>query len=650
MNNTLHGQEVRPFQRALVLTCGALATEVGHHFSQQLVKATSPQEGIAVKQITTLEEAASVRAALREISQVTNKAVLAKRGWQMDRLDELALYLIVDLDDPAVNMDFPSLVTAVGDIARQELGVSVATLCLALAPTASEDDDPKLAQIAGGHELFARGVFVLGMTNGLGLCLPDAAMLARQAAAILYALATTTLRDAPEWLADQRDASVNGGPPVSSVGMTVWPWSQTAELDQLERQWLALVLKAWLANDPAEETVAIGERWLLAAALEPDQLARRLSNGAERRLLMPAPAVPQPWRLPAVYLPLCTLSAELPWAVTEALDTRTKTAAQTIGVDMQTLVKELLREMPAGGLARVRALLGHLEARLDEKQELVGAQIEQLAERRQAVATRHNLLANELKQAVAQWPPSTVRGWLHVWLRPWHWFHLGWLYHQMNQLARQLTQLENEWRQWQWQYLTATQIEFVYQQLANRVRQLDGQAEEVVDMLRYMQAHVTNGPPDEADYLGQRLAQLVDGPELEAIWAAQAIGGLEGQLTALDDSVVSDLAAKGRRRLATKGDFSTVNALRWRYPTTEAIKNWWRESWEGAAPLWRHCERQPGDTGQNELSGLTLVYGADALRLQETLPWLDAPNIRWLVGPDSDLVIMRTKEIWRQGD
>jgi hypothetical protein len=217
----------------------------------------------------------------------------------------------------------------------------------------------------------------------------------------------------------------------------------------------------------------------------------------------------------------------------------------------------------------------------------------------------------------------------------------------MNQLARQLTQLENEWRQWRWQYVTATHIESVYQQLASRVQQLDGQAEEVVDMLRYIQAHVTNGTPDEAAYSSQRLAQLVDGPELEAVWAARAIGGLERQLTALDDDVVTELAAKGRQRLAAKGDFSVVNALRWRYPTTEAIKNWWQESWESAAPLWRHRDRQPADNGQQ---GLTLVYGADALRLQQTLPWLDAPNIRWLVGPDAALVMMRLKEIGRQGD
>ena len=89
---------------------------------------------------------------------------------------------------------------------------------------------------------------------------------------------------------------------------------------------------------------------------------------------------------------------------------------------------------------------------------------------------------------------------------------------------------------------------------------------------------------------------------------------------------------------------ATLAAL---YPNEDSLKEWQRDLWEMAAPLWRQSEREPGAAEQNSL---TLIYGADALQLQQALAWFDGPNIGWLTGSDSDISVLRLEAVTGEGD
>jgi hypothetical protein len=639
MNGDMGKQNRRKFQRTLVLSCGALAAETAAKFRQQINKSDGPDAGVG---LASLEAAASVTEAtaiLRQISQVTTRQALAERGWEMDRLDELALYLILDLSDLPEKLDLTLWLNKITEAAQKELGVATAALCLALTPTADDVERLALAALLEQRELFTRGVWLIGMTNAMGLRLPDAASLTGQTAAILQSLVATPLRDAPERLAERVDAQQITAPLVGSMGLSVWSWSLAAELDQLEKRWLTAVIAAWLSDCPAEESETISERWLLSANLELDQLLRRLGNGGEQSLVKAAPTAPQPWRVEQTYLPLCSLTEETSPAETAAdLSAKGRALAQAVKADLQTTAAQTARERAVGGLSGLRSFAARLQNWFVQKEERALDLAEAATARAEAVAHQHNFLATELTGVLAQWPAPTGSAWLRLSLRPWQWFYAAWRYRQMGCLASQLTQLENEWRQWRRQVLLAEQAASIYQQIGDSLNRLDGQAEEVMEMLRYVQTYTNCPTSPPASYINRRLAQLIDKPELEAVWAAQAVGGLDRQLYALDDQLVIELAACGRQRLAAKGGLSAMATLATLHPDEDSLKEWQRGLWEMAAPLWRPGEREPGAAEQNSL---TLVYGADALQLQQALPWFDGTHVVWVTGPDADISILR---------
>jgi hypothetical protein len=649
MNLNSNRQSHRLFQRALVLTCGALAHQAGARFGEKLIEAEGPHEGIAVLPVSGTEVVPAVAGALRQVSQVSVKESLAQRGWQMDRLEEVALYLMVDLNDGREKVDPAGLVELISGVAQQHFGLSVATLGVALLPESREEERSSLAALVTNRTVFDRGLLVLGMTNTMGLCLPDAGALAEQAAHILQALTITPLRDAPEWLAEQQGPGWEALSIVASAGVAVWPWSPAEELDALQRHWLKGVIEAWLAHAPEEKVGVSSEKWLATAALERDQLVRRLSDGREQRLLKPLAAHPQPWRVHETYRSVCLLPEQLPEQICDELAAAQKAIVAEASALLQSRAEEMLAEAPAGGLARLRVFLRHLDLFFSERQERMDIQSETMLERQQAVAGGHRRLAIELERYLSRWPKPGPANWLHILIRPWRWLRLAWQYHQMRSLAAQLVQLENEWRQWQWQHRVAAAAESVYGSFIKQVAGIEAQAEEVVAMLRSMRGSIVDSLPGplrgRPEYVSQRLANLVEKPELEAVWAAHMMGGLGRQLTALDDSRLEWLSEQGRHRLAEKGSFSALEALRLIYPDEEALRTWWNLLWEGASPLWRCDEYRQGECIPTGRTGLTLVYGLDALRLQQLLIWVDSPHVRWLVGPDPELLVLRLKQL-----
>jgi hypothetical protein len=653
MNAKADGQDFRSFQRALVLTGGALAHQTATYLKRVLAESEGPLEGIGVLPVAGREAGPALADALRQISQVSVKESLVQRGWQMDRLEEVALYLILDLSDKSETVDSAGVIETANKVAQQHFGLSVAVLGIALLPESGEEGRSSLAALTAGRSLFDRGLLVLGTTNTMGLCLPDTDALAQQAARILEVLMTTPLRDAPEWLAEQQGAGWDSLPMVASAGLAVWPWSPVEELDILQRYWLKSVVEAWLADAPEEKGGVYSEKWLATAALEVDQLGQRLSGGREQRLLRSVGMRPQLWRVHETYHALYLLPQQLPQQLYDELVAAQESVVNEVCASLQTTAEEMLTGAPVAGLARLQAFLRRLELFLDDRQERAGIQRETVAERQQAVAGGHRRLASEMERYLLQWPQPNLACWLPLLLRPWRWARLAWHYYQMVGLADQLVQLENEWRQWQWQQLVAEKSESAYQSFLKQVSRIEAQTEEVIAMLHSVQEGIVAAEPGPStmwgDYAVRRLASLVEKPELEAAWAARMMGGLGRQLTALDDSCVERLSEHGRRLLAEKGRLSAVEALLHLYPTEEALRSWWNQLWEGAAPLRRCGEQRQGECIPTRHSALSIVCSADALRLQQLLSWIDFPHTRWVVSPNSGVTVLRLKRL-REGE
>lgn len=666
-DQVVYSKDKKVVQRALILSCGALAHDASERLQQQFVRTGSPLEAVAILPLKEKESPADITAALRQISQTSVKEKLARQGWQVDRLDEIALYAILDLGDASADCDPGRLVEEAANLAEQNLGAMTAALCLALLPTGAEDERSRLLALLAARASFTRGVLALGLTNEMGLCLPDADALVTQAAHILHTLTMTPLRDGPEWLSERQAPGRQDWATVASAGLAVWEWSPEWELKELARLWLRQILAAWLEDAPEEPATGAANRWLAAEELETDKLARRLSAGREQLLALPPPAYPQPWHLPRRYQPLCLLAEEIPEKLARELALAQAAVARQASASLQALAAQALDETPVGGIARLEKLLGQIRSRLSAWQERLLEQHERALEENEAWTAGFGPLASEMEAQLAGWPQPVWGDWLRLLAKPWRWPGLAWRYYQMGLLARQLAQAHNERRQWRWRCLTLDAADAVYRQIDEAATKIEEQAEEMGEMLRYIGAKVIGEtgdcPPSLAgrpDYIAQRLARLADQPSLEAVWAAQLIGGLGRQLSALDDAFVDTLLAQGQRRLAGKGSFSAVAALSLLYPTDEALQSWWKQLWESAAPLWRYDQTEQGESGGAQAAGVALIGGADALRLQRLLNQTDSPEIRWLATADSNLTVLRLrqgrervngdKEIGRQED
>ncbi|MEW5989098.1 MAG: hypothetical protein AB1791_20925, partial [Chloroflexota bacterium] len=251
-------QNPKSVQRSLVVTCGPLANQVGERLTARLQERVGPAEVVAV---VAADHAQALESALVQISQMAGKANLSQKGWQLERFNEIAVYLILDLDERD-DLDVPELMATIAAAAHRQLGATTTALLLSLVTDSVRQQDDKVTRWPGDKvaedssatpsplhpvtlappHLFPRGAFILSLLNEEGLRLADASTMVETAAEALWAFIATPLHDTLEWLATQ---SPNAG--LSTLGLHVWGWSPTPWQEALTRRWLLDVLTCWLS-------------------------------------------------------------------------------------------------------------------------------------------------------------------------------------------------------------------------------------------------------------------------------------------------------------------------------------------------------------------------------------------------------------------
>lgn len=654
MNNEMREERGKQnIQRTLVISWGTLAEEAGRRLEKMLAASNEPKEAVAhvaVKAGAPEEEtAASLRQAVLEISQVTRRETLARRGWHLDRLDEVAVLLVVDLSVEGARQAALALAAEAATVVRSSLSVEVALLLVTLAPTqASEEVDSELAALAGERQLFTRGILTLGTVNEVGLCLEGPEALASAASRMLYALIATPMRDALEWLSEQAGPAMQSM--VHSAGIVRWQWSPAVERMLLARYWVQTVLRQWLGEAKEDATAALVEGWIGQQGLEPEKALRRFHGMVVGVGSTPVTSYPQPWKLRETFLPLCYLPGVELQQHQEALKEEAARMAGRAGVALQAFAAEMLDNQPVAGPARLISFIGGIKRRLGEWQDqLTGSHLVQ-AERIRALEEAHARLSGEMQEQLARWPADTIRAWAVVALRPWRWLQLAKNYWQMQQQARALQQLIAEWRQWRLQQAGNEAADDLATLLAGEAGKRMQQADELVDMLRNVQRTAgfenvfwPSALANRFDYLKARYEQLADRPAVEAVWAAGAIGGLGQQLLEPDDAFLDPLLTMVERRFEAHGAQTAAGALALLHPEKGGLPAWWQQQWEAAVPLWRFDR-----TGQHEWqrahpTQLTVTCGEAARQLCQMLGLEETAEQRWVTAPIPDLFIMRIR-------
>lgn len=638
-------------QRTLVITCGEAAGEAGSRLEDQL---DSEKLAVAVIRLAETEWRDAlplVEAGVRRISQTTALAQLRRQGWQLDRLNELALYFLIDLSTVQGVFDAQALVRQIADLVQQQLGLETATLLLALAPDgAVQQARSRLSQLAGPLHPFNRGVLALSLVNEAGLQLATPSLLAAQAAQLLQALITTPLRDAPEWLDERNGHTGLDGAVISSAGLAVWEWSPVQEQVHLARLWVRSVLAQWLA--PAETSAGearnVAHAWMENHNFAPGSLAEAAGK-LVTPVFTPTWVYPQPWQIKTPFEKLQRLSTTIDAGHAGAVAVVNQAFLPYLEEVEQALrlqCRRLLDETPVAGIARGQLFLQAIARVTAEFSERFVERQEEQQQQVAALASAQQHLTQNLETLLAQWPETGWRSWFQHLVRPWRWLELAQCYWQLQILGQEMTRLVERQAWLEQQRVITAAGEEAYRQLQESVAHLAGLVEEVGDMLahaRRLLDEEDDGEPAPS-YLEPVYHLLLDAPAIEATRAAAAIGGLGRHITALDDDILPSLLEAGRARLQHVAGLSATDVVATLYPSAPEIAQWWQQLWQEAAPLWRYDEAGLPERQRAQPLELTLVCGANLALLEQRLALPEGPRRRWLETPDRHrLIVIRLR-------
>jgi hypothetical protein len=674
----MQGNKPLTMQRTVIVTCGKAADQAGQALLDLFEERDTPTEAIAILRGHDDLPEAEIESELRQVSQMNSQARLARQGWSLDRLDEVAVFLLVDLNDPSSLHLAAELVGRLGRAAEQRLGLSAGGLLLALAPNL--EDPESASQLAGltanRQRWFSRGVFGLSLVNQNGLCLGGQADLIEQCARILYLLIASPLRDAPEWLTDLNGESEGSGERIGSLGLSTWQWVPSTVREWLATRWAVSALAAWRRPEPGNESAPAShqaQKWLDDRGFEAGSLQQLVG-----RHLLPQPEFlpwryPLPWRLHRHFRRLKQpVSAEPQSGATgpgeqrplaghdgtpehigpgnrhpdeeQAREILARTLEKT-GEALFASACQMLDEQPVAGLAWVLAFGRALAAGLEDMEDGLAGQREIRRARLAAMTARQRATAERMASLLADWPQPRLGAWLWAALRPWHWLGLARRYWQIEKTGRTLVWQAAEIQSWQREERVSAAVSHACLSFGERVRQLALQVEEIDDMLASLQRKIDGGPAKgalepaaDADVVEVLYWHLVEGPDLEAERAAEAIGGLGRQVLELDDAILEGLLAAGWQRFADLVSLTAVDVLALLYPVPGELEAWWERAWEAAAPMWRYDEAQVPEAVRAQGSTLTLVYGGGVARLSERLGLPATPERRWLPAtvPEAD--------------
>jgi len=642
----------RPIRRTLVVTLGSLAGAAMDHLPVAFTDETALAGIVALINVDAPHDdlAAAIRDRLAGISRAGNQDQLAANGYVMDRMKELALFVIVDATDRKLAGAAAAIMDLVAAIAQEGWGLETHTIAIVLADDWTEET-PKSslrALLETAPESLA-SLLPLNRINELGLELDTREAYLARAASIVEALIATPLRDAPRWILGLQD-STQVLPTLTTVGLACWTWEPEGARDTLAQAWREQVINHWLAPAAPEQAGPASQQasgWFTSQGL----LAHALVAMLERSV----PAYPVPrWQLP------------YPWRAAEAID-RLHSLSDALAAGRGGAVELLLHDQDEWPAAQEQALRTELAAQLDREPlagfdlaerflrelmtladdaaDMAGIRRDELEEQAADQATRLGDVMGRIETIFRGWPPDDPVAWALMLLRPWRWLGLARDYWVLHGLAHEAEQLVARQAAIEREHELAAAADALYQRLAAVFRRVECHLDEVRNMLR--SRHSEPGvvlAPDLEKFIVRTLAQGSSEPA--AVSVACELGGLGRLVHEMDEGVLADLTELGRQRYRFLIDTPAVDMLPQLYEDEAARVGWWQALWVGATPLWLYDDaRQPEESRLEALSGTT-VCAAGAERLRHTLGLSDLPDWRWLPMDDGRrIIVMR----WRTG-
>ena len=642
----------RPIQRTLIMTLGPLARAAAEYLRPALADTTALAGVVALFDVDASHDdpASSIRERLAGISRAGSREELATNGYVMDRMNELALFAIVDATDQESTGMANAVIGLAASVAQAGWGLETRAIMIALADDWAEvtPHSALKALLETASESLV-SLIPLNRVNELGLEMDSHEAYLTRAVAIVEALATTPLRDVPQW-ANSLQEPMLIAPGLTTVGLDCWTWEPKAVRDSLAQAWQQQITGHWLASARPEQAQPAAQRatnWFASQGLLSDVLIAMLGRSTP---VYPVPSrqLPYPWRAAEAIDRLYGLSKALATGHGGAVELLLHDRDEWLIAQEQSLRAELATQLdrePVAGIDLAGRFLQELATIADDSEDTAGVRRDELEQQTADLTTRLDETLGKIEAILQKWPPDAPLAWATMLLRPWRWSGLVREYWTLHNLAREAEQLVIRQAEIAREQELAAAAGALYQQLTVAFSRAACHLDEVRDMLQARHSVIGASPATElSGFITGTVAQ--DSTELVAVDVARKLGGLGRLAHDIDEGVVSGLADLARQRYAFLIDNPAVDVLPWLYEDAEDLAGWWQALWAGATPLWLYDDAgQPEASRVTNLAGITVcANGADRLRQMLGLP--DLPDWRWLPMNDRRrIIVMR----WRTG-
>lgn len=442
----------RTVQRTMILTLGPRAEAIAARLQERLERRHGGLPVVAVVRADAGEDNpsdATLAEAWLSISHADHRHALTEREFRLEDADEVALYVLADLNGDQRIRTVEALTRQAQEAARRALRVlAVATGFLLLPSTGDEEpgaaEGQPLEELASSGyslgQLFTGGLYLLGQMNSHGLVLTEEPWRERVAEG-LYLLLTSPLRhllDVSTWPGGGSTAR------FGSFGLAWLPSPAGEIVSHFAHRWrreaVRLLLSPWFQE---REIARTARRELAQSPWMPPRLDEEWFRPAElaRRLVLPVEPYmhPSPLRLSDWRSVLDEAHRDRARALEAARTSLRQTLEQASDVWQEVLKEQLavwLDSNPVGALRRAEVGLTAWEETLAAWIEGVGARNEEYVEALAQIEVERAKAAERLDQLVAQFPRPTLAGlWSLLW-RPDRWLRLLAAYRQVNERTR----------------------------------------------------------------------------------------------------------------------------------------------------------------------------------------------------------------------
>lgn len=592
---------VQSIQRTLIVSLGPLASLVHGRLVPTFGEQSSLSHAIALLDVESPEAdwSSAIHSKLVGISRRGGRAELSAGGYALDRLQELALLVVVDLGGPAAVAGAQSLLTEVAGMARDGWGLDTHTSLIALAedwaaPLAREGLRA-LMDVAREH---GAPVISINRVNEQGFELDGVETLAGVVAAVVETLVATPLRDVLYGAGDEARSGSAGGS-LTTVGLARWLWEPEASADTLAEAWRNRVLDQWLAAVDADRAALVVQRaaaWLGAHGLLPQALTALLERSVAA-YDVPAWPAPYPWGAVEALNRLRSLSAAMAGGRAGAVDLVLEDWTVWQGEQEVVLRGELAAQLdqePIAGVALSGRFLKELAHVVFDAGGVVAHRQQELEEQMGVLDGQISGLLAEIDGIVSQWPSGGGAAWLGLLPRPWRWPGLVWEYYALHNLAGELAELVARQAMVEREQVVVAAAAALYERFEAAIERTAAHLDEAADMLAAGRGNTRFAlpAPVQVDRLAAR-----ESPELEAAEAAAELGGLGRLAREIDEALMTAFHELSRRRFQFLIDMPAVAALERMLADREAAATWWAALWAEATPLWLY-----DDAGQPEES------------------------------------------------